>query len=421
MYNRTRGRSVSAPAVARRVKRKLKTTGVRTLTKTKSKRPTKLSIQRPRMFGTYKGYFRKTRFTKFNPYYAYGAVINMEHPMLVNNADCVYIGHTFAWDQIMFVISQAIVRKLAMKMGMQIRNIEERIRGNQNITWTGNCLETRIRYRNNPEDTILTQTATFSGDDTWADVAASLRGFFNAGVGTPLFEWYTYTGYAVDNGGLANRTPVVVNFTDMQVYLDCASYMTLQNRTLATSTGTADESSMLDVANNPLEGRLYQGSGSGAVIRFGDQAAQLTTNMIGSPANGRIEFDVNGANVTGQMKQVLRRPPSVSALGYAYKSTKVRLSPGGLKKDVISMKGSWKLSTLMIKLRSYLDGVSNPGATVRPRIALGKFSIFAMEKLCRTAEAGEPNITVGGEINQTVKCRVMEKKIGMSSTNVVVP
>lgn len=411
---------MSVPAVARRVKRKLISSAVKTLTKTKSKKGSKTAVYRPRMLGTYKGYFRKPRMTKFNSFYASGAVINVEHPILVSSADCCYVGHTFAWNQVMFVLAQAMVRKLAMKLGMKLRNIEERIRGNEATSWLLGCLEVKIRFRNAPEEPIGTQTYNYVGDATWADVALDIRTFLNAGAGTPVFEWYTITAYSVDGNGDFHRNPVVLNLTDLQVHLDLSSFLTLQNRTLATTTGTGDESSMLDVANNPLEGRIYQGSGSGAIIRYGNQSISLGTNMLGNPASGVITFDVNGANVTPEMQQVLRRPPSVSALGYAYKSARVRLAPGGLKKDVLKFSGSWKLSTLMIKLRSYLDGVMLPGPAAFPRIAVGKYSMFALEKLCRTAEAGEPNITVGGEINQTVKCRVVEKRVGMSATQVIV-
>ena len=190
--------------------------------------------------------------------------------------------------------------------------------------------------------------------------------------------------------------------------------MALQNRTLASSAVGNDESNRNDIANNPVAGKYYMGNGTGSMLAFSNNTVDLTTNLISDPNTSLIEFDVNGANVTTDMKSVLKRPPGRQAFTQVVRSGGVIIAPGQIRNSQIRWKRKLSVNTFV---RIIFDALKETSAT-KLRLNLGKFEFFGFERKVSTG-VDEPSISIGYEINQVFRCLLTEKSVA-TNTYVIV-
>jgi hypothetical protein len=324
--------------------------------------------------------------------------------------DCAYVGHSFAPFRILGGFCAAMVRLLFEKQGHSVRTMEDKIRGNLDIPYTVTSGIMEYTYRTTANASFILKAITPDINGTYEDLALLFYTDLMSLANTVQYDLIELRWKGKESGASPR---VVIDLTAAKVHMSHMSYASLQNRTTA-KTGTADESSMLDVANNPLEGKSYSGSGTGAQIRFNNSAITLLSGFVCDTSTGSIEFNVNGPNVEPEMYTILRRPPLASAFGYVKKSGKVRLSPGSIRKSVLKFQRSMGVNNFMYAMRNYM----NQTVSTDIRIPMGSFQFFAFEKLCNT-DTDEPDITIGMEVNQTYRTYITEGFRGITATQIV--
>jgi len=359
-------------------------------------------------YGSYHGLFRKPKKKRVSNFFKKGVIFTNESGVVQSSTACAYVGHGFASRAMVKVMCQALVRTLFEKVGLSIVSMTERIQGNLPGTWVVGGGIMLLQYRTSVGAEIKEQGYSVVADETFDELAERFLGFFYSIGG--LFE---IIGMAYTPASSGSHRDVYVDLSSIKVVFECDSWLTLQNRTAAVSTGPNDESNALDVANNPIEGKVYGGRSNGPLVRYGDQASTAAV-LVANPLSGQIKFDPTAAAVGSGMEANLIRPPNRATLTYATKVSSVRLAPGAMKKGHLKYYASMKLNDFFTKYKSVFQNLE--GDTVH--VPNGSFELFAFERMCNT-RADEPAIQVGLELNQTYRCMLVSVKKGINTQHVI--
>jgi len=363
-------------------------------------------------YGSYQGLFRKPKKKATSNFFKKGIVIHNESGVVQSSTSCAYVGHGFANRAMVKAMCQALVRTLFEKVGLTMVSMTDRIQGNFAGAWVVAGGTMRLQYRTTVGEAIQELAFTVIADETFDGLAERLLAgfFYSIGVTADIFQ---LTGMFFSDSSTGSSRDVYVDLSNIKVLFDCDSWLTLQNRTAAVSTGPNDESNALDVANNPIEGKVYGGRGNGPMVRFGDQAA-VAAVLIADSLSGQIGFDPEAAAVGFRMKFNLIRPPNLATLSYANKSSPVRLAPGAMKKGHLKYTATLKLNDWISKFKQVMQNAE----TDNIRMSSGSFEMYAFERMCNT-RADEPAIQVGLELNQTYRCMLVSVKKGISTQHVI--
>lgn len=367
---------------------------------------------RGRMRGNFRGNFKKPTSFQAGSFLKYGVCQTVEHGLVSSNADCVYVGHSLGNGTLFNIAVSSVIRRLFEKSGASIRTMHEKIQGEgtEHIVTPGDI---EWSYRVAAGGTRDLALLVIPANSTYADavtlLANSILGFTGGSDVAELLE----VRY-LPSVGVAYFQHASLDLSMSKLHFMCTSAITIQNRTSAAS-GVADETSALDVANNPVAGKIYRGKGNGAILRSGTNAG-FVDGLIGNSVSGQIEFDLANANVSTELALLMKRPPTATLFNHVTKTAPCRLGPGVLKKDFIKFTQSITFNNFVMGMR---NTINNPvGDVVRMRF--GEFSIFAFEKMCNTQDVSEPVISIGMEINQTYKCRITTGKRGITADHLVV-
>ena len=185
----------------------------------------------------------------------------------------------------------------------------------------------------------------------------------------------------------------------------------MQNRTLAGGAGTTDQSSMLDIANNPLDGRLYSGLGNGAIPKFADNSASLVESFFGDRESGIIAAvpDTALGNWTQEMYDNYRRPPSSGSFQGVKKTCKISLKPGEIRTSFVNYRKNMSVNEYFQRNQQALYQYTR-GGTAAPMHFMGNFRFYGFEKRCNTT-VDEPDISVGYEMNTHITCAIYERPV----------
>lgn len=367
---------------------------------------------RGRMRGNYRGYFKKPKKPSMSAYFKRGTVFTIEEGDVQNSADCAYVGHGFANFRLMQAGVQAFVRYLMEKVGISIVSMSDRVQGNNGgAGWGVSGGALTISYRTDPGGPLQEYVRTVVANETFQDMCDAITIVFFYGIATTAdgFEMLE-ASFSTDPAVSHENRVSLCGFT---VHFLCDSWLTLQNRTQSVSGGAADETSALDVANNPLEGKVYGGYGNGPSVRFMDNSVAVD-NLIANPTSGVIQFNPTGVGISTKVQANLIRPPSVSALLYCSKASRVRLGPGVLKKGHIQMKRSLNFNKFIRMFRAVL----NQTTSTVVRVPFGKYQLYSMEKMCNT-RVSEPDIALGFELNQTYRAYCTKSSMGIVSRHII--
>lgn len=376
----------------------------------RAKKRQRMSVPR-RMYtvGTYRGKFKKPVKKKFSNFRKACVSRSSETGGVSTDVDCVYIGHSVAFRQVLSAVCSAIIKKLFEKSGHIINSMEQKYQGEILVPHSAATEILRIQRRITQEGAVDTRDLVFVADSTYQDISDQLLNELVITGTTQTFEILQFQ--------LLVNTVMEASLsgTDMNIVLSYYSALNVQNQTVGTN--LVDDQTT-DVTNNPLEGKCYSGKGTGYTPKLWNVTTALTAenNFVADAVTGLIEFNVNGANVPQGMKDILKRPANRGALSGVSKMSNVRLGPGMIKRGVV--KGVEKTS-LNKFLKIWLDSLRASGTGENLRVWYGKSEMFAFEKLCRTG-VGAQSIIVGYEINQLYRCCVYETKIPCATTHVVV-
>lgn len=343
-------------------------------------------------YGLYRN--RATRLLKFprgkktkraDKYALYGSVKRFETGGILNDANCVYIGHaTWPHEQIVPAVCRALVRQLFKQ------------RGNDFVSWTEGILDATgtldliYTYYIGPESaTKLTRTINLTVNQTYLNIAETLyndwKTNFNAQTHI-LDEIYLITG------GAGTDVQAKVRCREFHLDIYCESTLSLQNRTLAGTGVGENDQEMTDISNNPLIGRLYNGPWNGFIPDFRDSTEVGYQGYTCNPQNGLIL-----ANAANSLTDETKKPPPGYFFGNCKKSSRAVLEPGIIRKHFIK---SFKRCTLidfmaMLRLEIDLAIVGNTEAVTKG----GQAAMFGLEKALDSRQS-EADISVAYEINQ---------------------
>lgn len=342
-----------------------------------------------------------------------GTNSQIEKGGVVAGPDCIYVGHSFPGVQIFREISRSLIKLLFKKLGVSIISMNEKIQREGVTHVTPACCVLYLTYKADPGGVFLSTSATVPANDTFEKAAQFLITMFNtvftSASTSDLIHFDTLNLRMFDNNGDVEETTTRLNLHQTIITVSGSSVMQIQNRTLAGAAAGPDQSNMLDVTNNPIDGRVYMGRGGGAMPKFADNTIALTnSSFIGSRLSGEISCVPSTANNwTSPMQTCYRRPPSAHAFSFVTRTSKCTLSPGQIKPSYLKLFFTMNFNAFVSKnlkqLYEYAQASGND-----PHHWMGNFKFYGFEKRCATG-VDEPDISVGYEVNTSISACAYEK------------
>lgn len=313
-------------------------------------------------------------------YQTHGSVWKGETGDVVTDNNCVLVGHsTVACDSVGKSVFRAIVRMGMEKARFPIQSFEK-----------PNGFIHEIRFFDSlSSDTLSLISAPAGG--TYQNVAELLYAAMLNAMATTVndIKWYSYV---VKSGS----TQLCILFLqDVMMDLRFESNLIVQNRTVANLTGDAQTTNAENVANNPLVGRFYTGTGNSVIFKSRDDDVTkddvIGTNLFGEFARAGSTLPISG-----------RMPLSDDDFSGYLKSRRVYLQPGELKKNFLVTHYKMDFQQVMLKMYQVFKQLgSNYLAQPNTVTTFGRRAFFMFEK-CLNSRVDEPSISVGYEVNMTV-------------------
>ncbi len=348
-----------------------------------------------------------------------GTVRMVEFGSTVTSEDAVYIGHALAAQEIMTTFAEQIVKRVFSRLGTQITHMSQKIQSESAVATTSVGIW-HISYRNQLNGPLLFSQFLIPAEENYGDVANELRdrlyNLSNVVTTLNLYEmWLEPTaGNNAQHVGYAAR----IHLQNMSISWDCSSKMEIQNRTLANSGGSG-ENNRNDVANNPVGGKLYSGTGNGTSLSYYNTLVALTELdlLTADTDSGVLDFDVNGTNVTTGMKLAYKRPPPHSMFTNVRKSAAVSIQPGQIKTSFLRWTRTLTVNNFLKLMFEYMTNRGGGGAG-HVRVSIGSFNLYGFEKRCDTGGT-ETGVNIGYEVNSVYKCSLTSKFVATGPTIVV--
>lgn len=379
----------------------------------KPRKRVRTSYKVKRKYPVYRGkmgpkFPRKPSNWGINRYQTHGYVIDYENGGTATDAQAVYVAHGMPNRTVVEAIAGALTRKAMSKFGLEIKGWEVgAITSNSadRFTWT-------IATQAGPTAGLTyTNSAVILGNQTTINLSIALANLFMAVVAVGS----RYTEFVEIRCGWLNRPAATDDFreeyrvmlSDIDVYLMIKSTLTLQNRTLAVKSEETevDQTNSLDIAHNPLIGRVYYGRGTHINMKSMDGGVANDFVSL-SPLTGLDAVAASGASTT----LGARKLPSWYDLTNVRGSSPTFLKAGEIRDSVIYFEKKYRFATLMQKM---LDYMSTSTATVTGTDATEIYwpiKMFGFEKKIDTRTAGQPSVTVGYQINYQLGVRCVVTK-----------
>lgn len=337
---------------------------------------------------------RARKFKKRPKFHIRGYELHTESGGVNESAEVAYMGHGVAQYQLCRVVFGAMCRKLFIKTGIRITDPSTPL----SIGGLTSAFRIDLNYTLFLGGPTTVNSTVFFKDAVFETVVDSLTNtIFGVAAGNSAYYVNKLDIFLADGQDLYVTMPsATLDMTDCKVSMRCSSVLTLQNRTLATDAGTGVSENRNDIANNPLSGKLYSGSGNGAGLRINDNIGNLEP-LAAQFDRGVIQTQMDALAVTTAQKDIYRRPPMASAFRFVNKAVPVNLNPGVLRTSSIV----WERTMVFQKFLEVMRNVMGNGisSTNNIRSNLGKYEFFGLEKLCNTRN-NEPDISLGWELDQ---------------------
>jgi len=306
-----------------------------------------------------------------------------------------YVGHSsFNRDEISASVARAVVRKLAMMAKLQFQSWSDTVNAGSS------SLFTRLRYYPSFQSVVPTTTTSSSvgPNGTWQQLA---DGFENSMVGMSSNDipavvsielWRDDVVGAGDNPD--DRALAILNAKDLRLHLYITSAMRIQNRTLASNeVGDDMADNRNDIENNPLIGRRYMYRGN-ATYEMSDRTSRQPNHLAAGVSDGFIEFV---PQTTGELVR-WSKPPSGSYLYNCFKTSKITLKPGEIKKSFLKTQKTMKFQQFIYLFNRQLLQ-KDISSTVPVRCKLGMSEFLGLEKVLDSRASIEAPISLGWQID----------------------
>lgn len=305
----------------------------------------------------------------------------------------IYLGHATApIAQTLTVACCAIVKRLFQKLGHEVSNFTD-------VAMTGSDkLQLSITGYLDPMDpSVAQQNYAIQAADTYEGVASQLFLLITTQLGiSPNTVWEkVWLNEMTDPA----QTVALLMLKNLRLHFSCRSDMSIQNRTLAGTTGAPDPDNT-DITNNPIYGRAYWGGGTGFIPKWRKSGDTSYVDFIADRSFGFIKN-----NSSDTVPEVINKPPYGSFFQGTKKTTTVRIMPGQIKKDVVSGAFTVHFNSFSSECGKFYYEFA--ASTVEIKTKYGSVMMYGLDKVL-DSRASENVISVGFEITQTIKCYASE-------------
>lgn len=321
-----------------------------------------------------------------------GVEFNTETIGVRTDNNAVYIGHaSFAPQKFTQYALYAMAKMIINYAGIQFNNWDLPIGDGIPI---GGIIA--MGYRPTMTSAQTDFSVSVAAADTYRLLAEKFWNAFYGQVNTGALSEKSVVEYLLINkdpvSGQQNVSKLEMNHVVIDLY--SKDSLKVQNRTVAVSGDTE----ATDVDNVPLSGKLYFSGGnyfeSKNELANDEFVANRITNVISIPANTKV---------------YLREPPQA----YYFKNTiskPVRLNPGQIKTNVLTLKKSFTLPKFIEWCKLFWFNQSTQSDDLN-RMKTGQVCMFGLEKVIGTGSDTQP-INVKYEVDQHmwINCRALEVK-----------
>lgn len=302
-------------------------------------------------------------------------VTNERYKVLTSTGQTIWFGHTaFAVVDAYQNMWRTIIKQLSFRMGNGVKNFSELLSA-YNIT-TGDVFQVVYTLGDS-----VHQTVNFSvlGTSTWESVMNAFAGDLGMQQEGVVLRYISFSPTTNPSPTAADATPVRMDLEYSYIRMYAKSTMKVQNRTF----NSTDNDQTDDIDNAPLYGKIYSGVGNGM---------QPSSLSIGSAGPSFIANEVTGYIEVTPVGVDYREPLHQLYFNHVSQKGKAHLDPGEIKTSTLNFRRNIHVNVLMKHFATLLGG-----ATPKNRDSLGKFRIYALERMLDTGSA--LNLQVGLEIN----------------------
>lgn len=346
-----------------------------------------------------KGLPRRPRKKNYLNFEKEGFVVQWEGGAIVTDASACYLAHGGPSRVLFEAAMGGVTRKVLKNFGINFRSWN-------NAAMTGSATDSftwRVGHKLSPGGAVVvTASVGALGSTTPLNLALDLGNLFcslvviDSTYFEPTFIECRWTRTDADH---VERWEKVANDIDIHLYFK--SVLSMQNRTPA-QTGAVDETSMLDVANNPIKGKVFFGKGT--CIN-----AKSQSNTPGG--NNFLTIDKDSGVATIGVDTVvsstagLRKVPQFHAFTGAYGSTNIMLAPGEIRDDTLVFRKKMSLPSFIKMMVPWLRTGLSTSTTSSSMEINWPYRMIGLDRKLDTRTA-EPPVTVGYEVNNTVMAMI---------------
>lgn len=217
------------------------------------------------------------------------------------------------------------------------------------------------------------------------------------------FEFVSMQVYETTGGDLLFEADA----TSISVELKATSNFHIQNRTKASGADT-DQSSMLDIENNPLRGKAYFGWSNIHPYRFNNDTTTTCPALYHELNDGLLYVGANDATFTSQMSTAMKKPPPRSAFSNVGSTQYVKLAPGEIRKSTIHGGFTCSFNNFIQMYLSCMRGQTEIYSLTNALVSKGKSVFYGLEKVCDSGSESQ-SISVGFECTASINALVYVK------------
>lgn len=349
-----------------------------------------------------KGYIRKQKVG------SNGAVLKTEVGQLKTDANCVFVGHGLAVTTAMRTVLTAIIRKLYKKAGYDYDTEFETTEFKPAGGAPSNNFIVQFYYRRHAQEQYSFLNITASNQSTLAGIVSSVLAQIAAitvsntdenKIEIPMMQLYNEDAQLL----------ATLRTEDVIVTLNFTSTINIQNQTLGA--GASDDLEG-DVTNNPVQGKIYTGTGNGSSLKFSNgQSTDVTDSGLAPYAfsrSGYIWYD--RAGLLEPQNELLNRPPPAAVFTKQVSQQKIVLNPGEVKRFTIQRSLTKSFTQILQDFYPVVKSAEAVSSDVAKfPVSWGSFQVFALDKMCRTG-SGSSLISIGIEVNGTYSATLSTRK-----------
>lgn len=337
-----------------------------------------------------------------------GYLIEYETGGAISDPQAVYIAHGIPTRVVLEAVCGGITRKVLRKFGLEIKGWEI---GQMTGNFADKFVWNLQKQATQTAGITSLNSATIAGDATAIQLALALADLFmNSVSSSQRFQEFVelrclWTRVPVDVADYREEYRVMLS--DLNVSVMCKNTLTMQNRTEAVKAQVTetDQTNTLDIAHNPLMGRVYYGKTTQINMKSMNDATVNDFLAIDRTAG----FDVavaGGANTTAGVRKL----PYWNDLTNVYGSTGTTLKAGEIRDSVLTYSKKYKFARLMQKLLDYLATGNTSVAGSNTTMFYWPARMFGFEKKLDSRTSGQPDIVLAYQINYVLGAAVSISK-----------